>query len=627
GNGASVQFIQPGSSSIAVNRVGLGGGASAIDGTLSANGHVMLLNPNGVMFGATAVVNVAGLIASTGNINDTQFMASATAPVAITGATTGSISNQGNITVTGAGLAAFVAPSLSNSGHIVASSGRITLASAQAATVSFNGGLYEIAVNQGVAGGSIANSGTLSAAGGTIVLSALDAANVVSGAINLSGIQQASRIEVHGGHVALMSDLDAPVVTGTSRVVDVCHCGHIQDGIDIAATGVTVNVDAGTYAEQLKIGKSLTLHGTDASQVIVAPSSLAADADGARSILTIDGAGTNAEVSGFTFRGPVPEITAGIFVRGGAHANIHDNKVLDIRESAALSGNQRGIGIFVGRALYGTTGTATITNNEIRGYQKGGIVVDGPGSQATITGNTITGEGPTSVIAQNGIQASRGASATITGNTVSGNNYTPASDEATGILIFTPGFYLGQGSITVGPNNVSGNEVGVWTNDPRTLATISLSGVSGNQRNGVADFTGGFAGSGQFLEYPAWSASGTALVSAGSFGGTQVGDMLMADGALRVSGWSGFSAIQPAVNAVSVGGTVNIAAGTYAEDVVVNSMRNLIFVGPTLRSLTVNASGSGIGGSATANGSGGFMFNAPVMLVSDTSLTTTGANI
>src|SRR6185503_18930550 len=134
GNGASVQFIQPNASSIAVNRVGLGGGASAIDGTLTANGNVMLLNPNGVMFGANAVVNVAGLIASTGNINDVQFM-NGTLPIAITGATGGAISNQGNITITGAGLAAFVAPSLSNSGHIVASSGRITLASAQAATL------------------------------------------------------------------------------------------------------------------------------------------------------------------------------------------------------------------------------------------------------------------------------------------------------------------------------------------------------------------------------------------------------------------------------------------------------------------------------------------------------------
>src|SRR6185503_10587326 len=359
GSNGELHFDQLlGASSITANRVPGATSPSIINGLVSAPGNVMILNSKGVMFGASARVDVAGLIASTGDINPAggfaEFMAGGA--FAITGATGGSISNEGNITISGAGLAAFVAPSLSNSGHIVASSGRITLASAQAATVSFNGGLYEIAVNQGVAGGSIANSGTLSAAGGTIVLSALDAANVVSGAINLSGIQQASRIEVHGGHVALMSDLDAPVVTGTSRVVDVCHCGHIQDGIDIAATGATVNVDAGTYAEQLKIGKSLTLHGADASQVIVAPSSLAADADGARSILTIAGAGTTAEVSGFTFRGPVPEITAGIFVRGGAHANIHDNKVLDIRESAALSGNQRGIGIFVGRALFGTSG-------------------------------------------------------------------------------------------------------------------------------------------------------------------------------------------------------------------------------------------------------------------------------
>jgi len=583
GNGASVQFIQPGSSSIAVNRVGLGGGASAIDGTLSANGHVMLLNPNGVMFGASAIVNVAGLIASTGNINDTQFMASATAPVAITGAAGGSISNQGNITITGAGLAAFVAPSLSNSGHIVASSGRILLASAQAATVSFNGGLYEIAVNQGVAGGSIANTGSLSAPGGAIVFSALDAANVVSGAINLSGIQQANRIEVHGGHVALMSDLDAPVVTGTSRVVDVCHCGHIQDGIDIAATGATVNVDGGTYAEQLKISKSLTLHGAGANQVMVAPSSLAADADGARSILTIDGAGTNAEVSGFTFRGPVPEITAGIFVRGGAHANIHDNKVLDIRESASLSGNQRGIGIFVGRALFGTSGMATITNNEIRGYQKGGIVVDGPGSQATITGNTILGEGPTVALAQNGIQVSRGASATLSANNVSGNVYTgPGTDPddfAAGILFFNSNPYVGTGGMSFAADNVvGGNEFGVWTNDPATLAAMHLAGVSGNTRNAVAFFNGGYAGQGPLLEYAAWSTPSNAYVYAG-FAGAQPGDILDLGSARGVSGWSGFSTIQPAINAVATGGTVNVTSGSYAQSSTLNLNKSITLIG------------------------------------------------
>src|SRR5262245_49805289 len=60
GNGATVNFTQPSATAIAVNRV-TSGPASAIDGALTANGHVMVLNPNGVIFGSTAVVNVGGL--------------------------------------------------------------------------------------------------------------------------------------------------------------------------------------------------------------------------------------------------------------------------------------------------------------------------------------------------------------------------------------------------------------------------------------------------------------------------------------------------------------------------------------------------------------------------------------
>ena len=464
------------------------------------------------------------------------------------------------------------------------------------------------------------------------------------GAVSLLGFDYAVRNSANsqftwlqydlGNAVNLALNAGAPVSSyiqewNGSSATQNFHVGagmSIMKAVNEAAPGATVNVGAGLYAEQLTVTKDLTLAGAGSAVTTVRPTVLAADANGARSILTIGG-GADVEVSGFTFRGPVPELTAGIFVRDGATAHIHHNAVVDARESVALSGNQRGIGIWIGRAIFGTSGTALIENNTITGYQKGGIVVDGPGSQATITGNTITGEGATTVIAQNGIQASRGASATISGNTISGNNYSPASDEATGILIFTPGFYLGQGAITIGANNVTGNEAGVWTNDPATLATINLSGVTGNVRNGVADFGGGFAGSGHFLEYPAWSASSSALVSASAFTGTQAGDMFSLGGALRVSGWNGFSAIQPAVDAVSLGGSVNVAAGTYAEDVVVSQRRNLTFDGAMLQSLTLNASGSGIGGSATASGAGGFVFNAPVVLLSATSLSTAGANI
>jgi hypothetical protein len=72
-----------------------------------------------------------------------------------------------------------------------------------------------------------------------------------------------------------------------------------------------------------------------------------------------------------------------------------------------------------------------------------------------------------------------------------------------------------------------------------------------------------------------------------------------------------------------------VDAGSYAEDVVVNNPYNLYFSGSTLRSLTLNAGagGSGISGTVTASGAGGIVFNAPVSLLGDTTLSTLGADI
>ena len=73
GKQASVTFNQPDASSMALNRV-VAGNASRIEGQLSANGQVILVNPNGVVFGAGATVNVGGLVASALNIADADFL-------------------------------------------------------------------------------------------------------------------------------------------------------------------------------------------------------------------------------------------------------------------------------------------------------------------------------------------------------------------------------------------------------------------------------------------------------------------------------------------------------------------------------------------------------------------------
>jgi filamentous hemagglutinin family protein len=422
GNGASVTFAQPGATAMAVNRVGP---AANIDGMLNANGHVMILSANGVMFGANASVNVGGLIASTGNINDAQFMAGGA--FGITGATSGSVSNaakpvdghpERGITVANAGLAAFVAPSVSNSGTIRATGGRIVLASAQAATISLTAGLYEIVINQGITNGTLVNTGTLSTgtAAGSIVLSALDAANVVSGAINLEGIQQASRIEVHGGHVVLKSDLDAAVVTGTSKTIDVCGCGHIQDGIDIAASGATVNVSAGTYVQTatLNVNRSVTLAGAGEANTTID----ARTVSGYGILVTAD----NTSLSGFTLYGPTADVGTSYGIKVQPAGSAPSSRLLNFSISNVTS---RG----AGRAeldLNGVNG-ATIDHVTANGAPVGNDsgTTKGAGIQVTDSANVTIKNSLTRNNAWGGVafyQSNRFYDQQTANNTVQNNN-------------------------------------------------------------------------------------------------------------------------------------------------------------------------------------------------------------
>lgn len=87
--GESVRFVQPGAHAVALNRV-TGAEASAILGRLDANGQVFLLNPNGVLFGRGAQVQVGGLLASTLDLRPADFMAGRTQ---LTGAASGRVRN------------------------------------------------------------------------------------------------------------------------------------------------------------------------------------------------------------------------------------------------------------------------------------------------------------------------------------------------------------------------------------------------------------------------------------------------------------------------------------------------------------------------------------------------------
>ncbi|MCX7066809.1 MAG: filamentous hemagglutinin N-terminal domain-containing protein [Methylococcales bacterium] len=94
----AVNIQQPNAQAALLNRV-VGADASQIQGQLHANGQVYLVNPNGVLFGKTAQVDVGGLIASTHNIKDADFLNGVQHFTQDNA--TGTVSNQGTIQADG----------------------------------------------------------------------------------------------------------------------------------------------------------------------------------------------------------------------------------------------------------------------------------------------------------------------------------------------------------------------------------------------------------------------------------------------------------------------------------------------------------------------------------------------
>lgn len=110
GAGETTRFYQPSSGSITLNRVN-SSSPSFIDGNLIANGNVFIVNQNGVLFGQNSRVDVNGLVATTANITNTNFM-NGNLHFDQAGNPESTIENRGVITAGEAGLVGLVAPNV-----------------------------------------------------------------------------------------------------------------------------------------------------------------------------------------------------------------------------------------------------------------------------------------------------------------------------------------------------------------------------------------------------------------------------------------------------------------------------------------------------------------------------------
>lgn len=240
GTNQSVQFVQPGSSSVALNRV-LGADPSVIQGSLSSNGTVFLLNPNGVLFGNGSSVSVGGLVASTMNISDADFMSG---NYVFSGAGNGAVVNRGNITAHDGGYVAFMGRTVNNEGVISARLGSVVLAGAQAVTLDVAGdGLLNVSVSQGAVNALVANGGLIRADGGQVLLTAQAAGNLLNTVVNNTGVIQAQTIVNRNGTILLLGDMQSGTVN-VSGVLD-ASAPNTGNGGFIETSAANVNIQTG----------------------------------------------------------------------------------------------------------------------------------------------------------------------------------------------------------------------------------------------------------------------------------------------------------------------------------------------------------------------------------------------
>ncbi|MCS7180587.1 MAG: filamentous hemagglutinin N-terminal domain-containing protein, partial [bacterium] len=201
-----VQYIQPSANAISLNRV-VGIDPSIILGQLIANGRVWIINPNGILFGKDAVINVAGILATTLNIKDTDFLSGKYEFSQNPNSGLSSIINKGQIIINDNGYAILVAPLVSNEGLIIANLGKVVLAGTESFVVNFDGtGLINFTIPRP------------EKTPGTVLIPTSQVTNIIREVVNTPGLIEAGSIIEENGTTYLVGASGTVINTGVIKV-------------------------------------------------------------------------------------------------------------------------------------------------------------------------------------------------------------------------------------------------------------------------------------------------------------------------------------------------------------------------------------------------------------------------
>lgn len=296
----TVRYAQPDRNAISLNRV-TGGQQSVIAGNLNANGNVVLVNPNGVVFTKNSSVDVGGLVASTARLNDEAMKNFSNGKdrlgLSLDKDSTAAVINEGQIKAQG-GLVALHAANVENKGTITNEGGTLAMAAAKNLTLSAaDDDKLNFTVDGELAKSQALNSGSLKADGGYVVMTAKSAGDVLSTVVNNTGTIEAKTLRKNekgqilldggkSGQVEVSGTLDASGTEEGQSAGNIKVIGEktiVHDDTNLIAKG---DVDGGkieTSGDVLNLGDNLNIdasgnrgsHGTwllDPLEVVISAS-------------------------------------------------------------------------------------------------------------------------------------------------------------------------------------------------------------------------------------------------------------------------------------------------------------------------------------------------------------------
>ncbi|MFT3930554.1 MAG: filamentous hemagglutinin family protein [Spongiibacteraceae bacterium] len=341
GRDAAVQFNQPSSSSIALNKIG-GGSASEIFGRLGANGNLYLINNNGILFGAGSQVNVHGLVASTLNIDENRFLTSSLpqaindGQAALSGGTAAgamiSVESGAKIQTDSGGQVLMFAPTVINAGEISTPDGQTILAASHDRVYlttsdkdpDLRGLLVEVDT-----GGDVSNVGTIVAERGNVTLLGL--------AVNQNGrIRATTSIDVNGSVRLLARDRaqvlptkDIGAAPNTALLVDTDSERPTSTNVAVATRSGTVTLGSGSIIE-IAADEQLAADGSVKTAVDAQPQNKSRVDIVGKTIVLQDGASILAKSGNINLRATTTPNTSTPTTRNDSRIYVGKNVSIDV---------------------------------------------------------------------------------------------------------------------------------------------------------------------------------------------------------------------------------------------------------------------------------------------------------